>query len=54
MGFGRTVKKKEIGRACSTYGGEKQYIGVCCVLGPEEKGLLGNVGGEWRILWKWT
>jgi hypothetical protein len=44
VGFGRTIKKKEIGRACSTYGENSNTYGVCSVLEPEEKGLLGRCG----------
>jgi hypothetical protein len=53
VGFGRTIKKKEIGRACSTYG-EKQYVRRLFCLGTRRKGdYWESVGVEERIIWKW-
>jgi hypothetical protein len=50
--LGDQIKKNEMGRACSTYGGEEEYSGFWWG-NPRERVQLEDPGVDGRIILRW-
>jgi len=46
------IKSRRNGRACNVYGTEEKYIDV--LVGKPERGHLEYVGGDGKIILKWS